>query len=134
MVPTLCAFRVILQSPIVHAASKGHDNTVSALVNLQGDPNLVTQMGSTALFVAATEGKASTVRLLADMKASIDAPNTGGTVGAGVRFHPLKLNAFSCCHRLHWWQHAARANLKWPRHFWSSNQTQAVPEIMYISQ
>jgi uncharacterized protein len=65
-------------TPLIYAASRGHDDVVALLLSLDCDIDATSENGTTALMLAADGAHLSTVRLLLEHKADFDLVNQAG--------------------------------------------------------
>jgi uncharacterized protein len=65
-------------TPLIYAASKGHDAVVDYLLSLDVDIDATSENGTTALMMAAQAGRITTVKLLLQHKADVNVKNQSG--------------------------------------------------------
>jgi ankyrin repeat protein len=65
-------------TPLIYAASRGHNDVVVLLLSLDCDIDATSENGTTALMLAADGGHMSTVKLLLEHKADFDLANEAG--------------------------------------------------------
>jgi uncharacterized protein len=65
-------------TPLIYAASHGHDNVVLLLLSLDCDIDATSENGTSALMLAAEGGHLATVKLLLERKADFNLVNDAG--------------------------------------------------------